>query len=158
MERARSRTILGGATFVATAMAIALAGCDSGTPSIDEFAGVWKYTESAGSATCSADSQLRTFNFKGLHKTLGRGVTSDLVDLSNCDYKFDVKDKVATIQPSQLCDLGDGDSETVTAITLTLNGPTDMEETMMVVDNLASTGLGTCNVTETGRLQKISKD
>jgi hypothetical protein len=153
-------TRIGAIVVLAGAATVAL-GCGSndstGNAKIDQFAGVWKYTESAGTATCSADGQLRTFDFVGSHKTIAPGSMSDLVDLSiGCDYRYNVKDKVATILPNQICDLGQGDSETSAAITWTLTSATVMEETMTAIDNIVSAALGTCNVSEQGRLTKIA--
>jgi hypothetical protein len=148
--------ILGGATVLVAAMA--LIGCGGDANPADAFLGTWKYDQSAGTATCSVDGNLRTFDLTGAHKVLREGVSSDLVDTSNCDYRFDVKDKVATQQGSQLCDLGNGDSETGSTSTLTLTSATTMEEVQSANDSLVSSNLGTCTVNLTAHLVRISKD
>jgi hypothetical protein len=88
------------------------------------------------------------------HKIWAEGITSDLVDLTdNCNYKFDVSNKVATIQPNQNCAFASGDSETPSSWRFSLLAASTAEE-------VATTTLDgtTCLFTASSTLSKISKN
>src|SRR4051812_48896482 len=97
MKRSAAKSTFSTLVLVGVA-ALALVGCGgSSNGELDQFLGTWVYELSSGSVTCTA-GQAGTFDLNGVHKLLESGATSDLVDLSNCDYKYDVKGKVATLQ------------------------------------------------------------
>jgi hypothetical protein len=134
-------------------------GCGGDGDNLAEFVGTWKYTAGDVTFACpgQADSAISLGNLKAFHL----GIKSDLVDLSsNCGYRFDVKDKVASIQQGQTCAFDDGNggtaTESPTSWTFTLNSATTSEETLTTATTFID---GTvCTISGTSHLEKISKD
>jgi hypothetical protein len=156
MQRTLATRIVVGLVSAGAACMVAMAGCGNDAAPSAEFIGVWKYDQSAAPASCTV-AGAQSLNLLGAHKELRDGAISDLVEVG-CDYRFDIRDKVATLQANQTCDLGGGDTETMVSSTLTLTSATTMEEVTMATDNLFSGGFGVCTLQITGHLVRISKD
>jgi hypothetical protein len=140
-------------------LAAATLGCGGSSDNLAEFVGTWKYGASAVTFACpgQADSPISLGNLKAFHL----GIKSDLVDLSSiCDYRFDVKDKVASIQQGQSCAFDDGNggtaTESPTSWTFTLNSATTSEETLTTATTFIDGTI--CTISGTSHLDKISKD
>jgi hypothetical protein len=153
MQRKIARDIFG--TLVLIAAVGTVAGCGDDSQNLGQFVGTWVYVQSDGSFACPG--QAATPETVTGKKILGKGVTSDLVDLSDmCNYKFDVNDKTATVQANQACLLGNGNLEAPTTWRFTLLGPVDAEEAAVTKDTEPT--LTTCTFTMAATLKKISKD
>ena len=141
-------------------LALAAIGCGDDGNGLAEFEGTWKYIQSPAQFSCPGDPvQTGTF---GTMKDWRQGVKSPLVDFStNCNYRFDVKGKVASIQKSQTCDFfdnnGDPASEAPNSWVFTLTSATTAEEKVETVTTFID-GVS-CVLTATmSTLEKISKD
>ena len=142
-------------------LALAAVGCGDDGPDIGQFAGTWKYTFSSVHLTCT-DGNDQTGSFAA-PKRWGRGVKSDLVDLSTpCDYLFDVKDKMAVVQQPQTCKFDDGsgtgaqNSEVPNLWVFTLLSALTAEETFETVTTYSD--LVMCTLTGTSKFDKVSTD
>ena len=130
----------------------AMQGCGDDGDDLSLFVGTWQYTQSAGAFTCTGSTPT-DFTFSG-RKIWGAGVTSDLVDLTdNCNYKFDVKGKVATIQAMQSCTFSDGSAEIPSSWRFSLLSPTTAEE--VTATSLDGTS---CSLNVSSQLTKLSKN
>ena len=134
------------------ALATATLGCGDDGGSLDQFVGTWEYTQSDGTFACTGLTP-SSVGFSG-RKIWGAGVSSDLVDLTdNCNYRFDVKNKDATIQPMQACTFTNGDKEIPTNWRFSLLSSITAEEvTSTTLDGT------TCVFTVNSTLKKLSKD
>jgi hypothetical protein len=141
----------------------AAAGCGgSSSNNLEQFTGTWKYTQSLGTLSCTGQADQQ--GLLGSSKLWAQGVSSDLVDLSpsifdpttQCFYAFDVKGKVATIQPGQTCNFSDGAGglidETPTTWTFTLTSATTADE--VLTESLAS---ASCTLTGMATLEKVAE-
>jgi hypothetical protein len=139
-------------------LAGAALGCGGDGDNLAEFVGTWTYNDSNVTFVCPGGTEMPfPLDLKAFHL----GIKSDLVDLSSiCGYRFDVKDKVASIQQGQSCALldnnGDPVTESPTSWTFTLNSATTAEETLTTAATFID---GTvCTISGTSHLDKISKD
>jgi hypothetical protein len=136
------------------------AGCGGSSNDLTQFTGTWQYTQSMGTLSCTGSPD--STGLLGITKQWDTGVTSDLVDMTpalfdpttQCFYAFDVKDKVATIQPGQTCGLTDGlgtqvGTETPTTWTFTLTSSTTADEVL-------ATSIPPCTLTGMATLKKIA--
>lgn len=146
--------------LIGLALALVNVGCGDDGNSLAEFQGTWKYIQSPAQFSCPGDP-VQTGSF-GTTKDWRQGVKSALVDFStNCDYRFDVNGKVASIQKTQTCDLldnnGDPASEAPNSWVFTLTSATTAEEKVETVTTFID-GVS-CTLTATmSTLEKISKD
>jgi hypothetical protein len=167
-----------GALGVAVAALAAIgAGCGSSgggtsTDPADDFAGTWRYDKVQSVLQCqNADP---TNQPPEPNKTLARGVSATLVDLSPspllpgvfCDFGFDVSNGIATAQPNQTCPLTMLDSLTIDVgtdnsplWTITLNSPTTASEIVQATAHFQIAGQpSTCSWNLVANLIRISKD
>jgi hypothetical protein len=136
------------------------AGCGGSSNDLEQFVGTWMYTQSQGVLSCQG--QTDQMGMLGNSKHWGMGISHDLVDLTpslfdagtQCFYQFDVKDKVATIQPAQTCNFSDGlgglIEEDPSSWTFTLTSATTADEMFM------TTIATTCTLTGTATLKKVA--
>jgi hypothetical protein len=147
---------LGSAVVISLSLGLATAmqACGDNGDSLSQFVGTWEYTQSVGTFACTGVAPAEN-DLTG-RKIWGEGVMSSLVDLSDsCFYRFDVKDKVATIQATQTCTFSNGDLETPSSWRFSLLSPTEAEEVVATsVDELT----GPCTFNASSKLTKISKD
>ena len=142
-------------------LALASVGCGDDGNALSQFVGTWKYNVSNAHLTCT-DGTDQTGALTAM-KRWGRGVSSDLVDLSRtCDYRFDVNDKKASIQRPQTCKFDDGSgtgsqaTEMPNVWVFTLLSAISAEETMETVTTYIDTV--SCTLTATSTLDKVSAD
>jgi len=156
MANSRLRMLLLG-SFVG--LAGAGLGCGGNDASgVSDYVGTWSYTQQQATESCPGQSDL-SINL-GTTKDLREGVKSDLVDTSTiCNYRFDIKDKIASVQSGQSCSFNDGSgtaTETPSSWTFTLTSATTAEEKFTAVDTLSS---GTvCSFTGVAHLERLTKD
>ena len=132
-------------------LATVAVGCGDDANSVAPFVGTWEYTQSDGTLTCTGVNQPEAFSGR---KTWGEGVVSDLVDLTeDCNYRFTVKGKVATIDAMQTCLLPSGDTEAPVAWRFSLLSATTAEEVMMTSVQGTS-----CTFSISSNLTKVSKN
>jgi hypothetical protein len=101
------------------AVSVTAAGCGGDGNDLAQFTGTWQYTDS--SVTFSCPGQADQTGLYGAFKIWNEGVTSDLVDMTptfldgatQCFYTFDVKGKVATIKPMQICSFLDASGQPI---------------------------------------------
>lgn len=149
--------VLGFLTVSATA-----AGCGGDGNDLAQFTGTWKYNQAMAMGTLSCPGSPDQTGGLGATKVLNQGSTSDLVDMTpalfdpttQCFYTFDVKGKVATIRPGQMCSLTDGVGdplvdETPTSWTFTLTSATTADEVFI-------TSLPPCTLTAMATLDKVA--
>ncbi len=151
--------VLGVASCLLAVSATAV-GCGGDGNDLQQFVGTWTYTDSQATLSCTGNPDVPLT--LGSTKEWGAGVSSDLVDLSTeffdlgtkCLYAYDVKNKVATIQPSQTCNFSDGAGGSVeedpSSWTFTLTSATTADETF-------TTTIATdCTWTGQATLKKVS--
>jgi hypothetical protein len=137
-------------------------GCGGNGNDLDQFTGTWQYTSSQGTYTCPG--QPDGSGPYGTTKRWGTAASADLVDMTpsifdfgtQCFYLFDVKDKVATIQPAQTCQFFDSTGgtheEAPSMWTFTLTSATT------AVENFQSSIDAMCALTAGGELKRVSTD
>jgi len=140
-------------------LALAAIGCGDDGSDLTEFVGTWKYDVSMARFSCPGQTD-QTGPLASM-KHWGEGVKSNLVDLStDCNYRFDVKNKQATIQKDQTCMFDDGSGaqavEAPNSWVFTLNSAIRAEEKVETVTTFID-GVA-CTLTATSTLDKISKD
>jgi hypothetical protein len=141
-------------------LALAAIGCGDDGADLTQFVGTWKYSTSMARFSCPGQTD-QTGPLASM-KHWGEGVKSNLVDLStDCNYRFDVKNKVAAIQlPQQTCMFDDGSGaqavEAPNSWLFTLLSPTTAEEKVETVTTFID-GVA-CTLTAASTLDKISKD
>ena len=143
-------------------LALAAIGCGDDGDDLTQFVGTWKYSSSTARFTCTDGTDI-SGPLTSSMKHWGGGVTSDLVDLTtDCDYRFDVKNKQANIQKPQTCMFDDGSNtgsqatESPTSWLFTLLSATTAEEKLETVTTFVD-GVA-CTLTAGSMLDKISTD
>lgn len=159
MANSKIRKALLGA-LVGLTGAVAALGCGgSNGAGVPDYIGTWSYTQQQGTLSCPG--QMDASVTLGTTKDLREGVTSDIVDVSSiCNYRFDIKDKVAAIQSGQTCNFDDGAGGTVTEVpsnwTFTLTSATTAEEKFTTVATLSD--LTMCSFSGLATLKRLTKD
>jgi len=151
------------------AVSATAAGCGGDGNDLAQFSGTWQYSDS--SLTFSCPGQPDQSGPYGVQKIWNEGVTSDLVDMTpsfidgitQCFYPFDVKGKIATIQPMQNCPFLDNTGQPIldnsgqpiaeapSSWTFTLTSATTAEE------QFTSSFEAPCTVTGMATLKKVAK-
>ncbi len=150
----------------------ALAGCGDKEDPVLKFVGSWQYVTGMPMLTCPGlpipAGMLPTLPLAMF--SLERGMTSDLqatLARTMCVFLFDVKDKVATARPNQMCSVMTGrlDTPTVTVVLTSwvitaadaMNADSKFVGQVKAAVPLGMGGLVlpvTCDVTGTGNVQK----
>jgi len=161
-DKTRGILLVPGFVLCLLAVTVTAAGCGGSGSDLQQFVGTWMYTQSQGTLACQGSDPLT--GTLGSSTKWGLGLSSDLVDLdpelfdtrTQCFYQFDVKDKVATIQPTQKCSFDDGSGtgsqveEDPSSWTFTLTSATTADETFM------TTIATTCTFSGQATLKKVS--
>jgi hypothetical protein len=154
-------------------LAAGAAGCGGNGNDLAQFTGTWEYTQSLVTLSCPGQGDLQ--GTLGSTERWGGGVSSDLVNLNpsifdfgtQCFYPFDVKDKIATIQPAQTCkpiDVnGNPVDEAPTSWTFTLTSATTAVESLAANDMIILSGVPTdpptaCTLSGSATLKKVATD
>lgn len=165
-----------GAIAVAAATASAI-GCGGSSSSDSRFLGTWKITQASADVSCD-DGTSGTFTPTG-NLEFAPGTSSAIVAISPaeldpasfCDFGFDVKGAVATIQANQTCVLqsfsvGTGAGEAVfspTSWQFSITGPDAGEEmgtatiTLPLLDSTGTQLLGTTLCQYTGHMATLKR-
>jgi len=139
-------------------LAGAALGCGDDGSTLPQFVGTWKYTGSSIAFSCPNQAPQA---IPLTQKTWRLGAKSDLVDLSsNCAYKFDVNDKIATIQTGQTCAFDDANGapavESPTTWVFTLTSATSAVEQVTTVTTFVDGVM--CTIDGSAMLDKLTKD
>ena len=126
---------------------------------VADYLGTWTYTQQQATETCPGQSPISID--LGTTKDLREGVKSDLVDVSTiCNYRFDIKDKIASIQSGQSCSFNDGTGgtavETPSSWTFTLTSATTAAEKFTAVDTLSNSTA--CSFDGIATLERLTKN
>ena len=165
-----------GVALAALAASAAACGDSNGTGTTtdpaDDVAGTWRYAQVQSVLQCpNADP---TNQLPEPNKTLARGVSAALVDLSPspllpgvfCDFGFDISNGIATAQPKQTCPLTSLDNLTIDVgadgaplWTITLNSPSTASEVVQATAHFQVAGQPeSCSWNLTAALTRVSKD
>jgi len=149
------------------------AGCGDKEDPVLKFVGLWKYVSGMPMVSCpglpiAAAGMLPTLPLAMF--SLERGMTSDLQGTlagTKCVFLFDVKDKVATARPNQMCSVMTGRPDIPSATVFLTSWVITAADAMTADSKFVAQvkvavplGMGglvlpvTCDVTGTGNVQK----